>query len=175
MALIPTPHGLPRRLPFSFIYSTIDLVWIELDVVSEIHPKMEGTVSEHPIEGGEIVVDHVFNRPTEIKLNGVIAGPHAPQALATLQRWMNENHLVHYYGRPHAFREYIIKEFTTSHDVQIGDGFRFAMDLHQLKIIRPAPHPLFGADPGSNPGGVQTVISQARTIIDKGRQQMVIR
>ena len=47
---------------------------IELDVVIDERPEYNTEVSEHPIEDGASVSDHVALRPIQIAMNGVVAG-----------------------------------------------------------------------------------------------------
>lgn len=45
-----------------------------IDVFSEEDITYASTVTDHPIETGEAVTDHVFNQPTRLRVRGTIAG-----------------------------------------------------------------------------------------------------
>ena len=119
---------------------------IELDVVAEESPEFNTEVSDHPIEDGASVTDHVSLRPISFPISGVVAGEGAADKIATLRRWRNERHRLKYTGR-NIFKNYVISALQTEHDAGVGDGFRFRIELQQVRIVKPATVELVTIDP----------------------------
>jgi len=152
---------------------------IELDVVEEERPEFNSEVSDHPIEDGASVTDHVSLRPISVPMNGVVAGEGAADKIATLRRWRNEKHRLRYVGR-NIFKNYVVSEFNSEHDAGVGDGFRFRLELQQVRIVKPAVVELVNPDPVTegpeieeSPAGTQATATQTKETEDKGRQQPV--
>ena len=155
---------------------------ITLDVVELENPDMINDVSDHPLEDGRSVSDHVSLRPNVFPINGVVAGEEAAQKIATLRRWRNERHRLKYTGR-NIFKGYVISEFRTEHDVRVRDGFRFRMTLQEVRItspelvelvtIDPAKVEPTAADPAPSPppAGDKDTDSDVSPEKDKGTQQ----
>jgi len=115
---------------------------VEFGVVSEERPDYVADITEYPIEGGNQISDHAALRPATLAIDGVVAGPSAAGVLATVRSWQENRLLVTYSGRG-TYRDFVIKEFRPTEDVEVGDGFRFSMTLQE------------GANrlPGNNPPG----------------------
>jgi len=153
---------------------------ITLDVVIDEGPEFNSEVSDHPIEDGASVSDHVSLRPISVPMNGVIAGDEAADKIATLRRWRNERHRLRFVGR-NIFRNYVISELQTEHDVSVRDGFRFRLVLQEVKIVKPAVAEIVSVDPvqaeptaeepdpSPPPAGRQATSTQAKEQEDKGR------
>jgi len=152
---------------------------IELDVVTEERPEFNTDVSDHPIEDGASVSDHVALRPISVPMNGVIAGQGAGDKIATLRRWRNERHRLKFTGR-NIFKNYVIQEFSSEHDAGVGDGFRFRLVLQQVQIVKPALVEVTSVDPvgvepteadptPSLPAGKQATTTQVKEEENKGR------
>ena len=152
---------------------------IELDVVIEERPEFNTEVSDHPIEDGASVSDHVALRPVTIPMNGVVAGEGAAEKIAALRRWRNERHRLRYTGR-NIFKNYVISELSSEHDAEVGDGFRFRRVLQEVRIVKPALVEIVKPDPveedpevEESPAGTQATATQTKETEDKGRQQPV--
>ena len=153
---------------------------IELDVVIDERPEYNTEVSEHPIEDGASVSDHVALRPIQIAMNGVVAGEGAGEKIGRLRRWRNDRHRLRYSGR-NIFKNYVISEFSSEHDARVGDGFRFRMVLQQVRIVKPSIVEITAVDPVQNepteaepspsppPAGNNATTSQTKETEDKGR------
>jgi len=119
---------------------------IELDVVSGETPEFPNEVSDFPIEDGAVITDHISLRPIAVPISGVVAGEGAADKIATLRRWRNDRHRLRYVGR-NIFGNYVITSLRTEHDAGVGDGFRFRLELVQVRIARPAVVDIVAVDP----------------------------
>ena len=66
---------------------------IILDTVYDEHPKYSVNVTEHPIEDGQSIADHVERESDKMDISGILTGPEASAKLSKLIRYQNkENH-----------------------------------------------------------------------------------
>lgn len=152
------------------IISLKDGEMVEITAIEEV-PEFNNDVTDHPVEDGSSVSDHIARRPGEFPISGVVAGDSAPSILATLRRWRNERHLMRYVGR-NILDNYVIRELRTEHDVSVRDGFRFRLMLKEVRVVKPAIVELVKQDPATvSPSRTTT---QAKPVEDKGRQQPVV-
>ena len=144
---------------------------VEFGVVSEERPDYVADITEYPIEGGNQISDHAALRPVTLAIDGVVAGPSAAGVLATVRSWQENRLLVTYSGRG-TYRDFVIKEFRPTEDVEVGDGFRFAMALQEVRIVSPATILRVKRDPAL-PEIVtdQQTVAQVQPVAAKGREQ----
>ena len=144
---------------------------VEFGVVSEERPDYVADITEYPIEGGNQISDHATLRPVTLAIDGVVAGPSAAGVLATVRTWQENRLLVTYSGRG-TYRDFVIKEFRPTEDVEVGDGFRFAMTLQEVRIVSPATILRVKRDPAL-PEIVtdQQTAAQVQPVAAKGREQ----
>ena len=144
---------------------------VEFGVVSEERSDYVADITEYPIEGGNQISDHAALRPVTLAIDGVVAGPSAAGVLATVRSWRENRLLVTYSGRG-TYRDFVIKEFRPTEDVEVGDGFRFAMTLQEVRIASPATIPPVKRDPAL-PEIVtdQQTAAQVQSVAAKGREQ----
>jgi len=144
---------------------------VEFGVVSEERPDYVTEITEYPIEGGNQISDHAALRPATLTIDGVVAGSTAAGVLATVRVWQENRLLVTYSGRG-TYRDFVIKEFRPTEDVEVGDGFRFAMTLKEMRIVSPATILRVKRDPAL-PEIVtdQQTAAQVQPVAVKGRDQ----
>ena len=144
---------------------------VEFGVVSEERPDYVADITEYPIEGVNQISDHAALRPATLAIDGVVAGPSAAGVLATVRSWQENRLFVTYSGRG-TYRDFVIKEFRPTEDVEVGDGFRFAMTLQEVRIASPATIPPVKRDPAL-PEIVtdQQTAAQVQPVAAKGREQ----
>lgn len=144
---------------------------VEFGVVSEERPDYVADITEYPIEGGNQISDHAALRPVTLAIDGVVAGSNAAGVLALVRSWQENRLLVTYSGRG-TYRDFVIKEFRPTEDVEVGDGFRFAMTLQEVRIASPATIPPVKRDPAL-PEIVtdQQTAAQVQPVAAKGREQ----
>ncbi len=144
---------------------------VEFGVVSEERPDYVADITEYPIEGGNQISDHAALRPATLAIDGVVAGSSAAEVLATVRSWQENRLLVTYSGRG-TYRDFVIKEFRPTEDVEVGDGFRFAMALQEVRIVSPATILRVKRDPAL-PEIVtdQQTAAQVQPVTTRGREQ----
>lgn len=119
---------------------------VEFDVVQEETPERSAEVTEHPVEKGTDVADHVRPKPFQMNITGVVAGPDAPKRLSILSKYYNTGQILTYIGR-NWINDLVIEEFASSHNVEVRDGFVFDITLKQVRIaslataVNTAPDP----------------------------------
>lgn len=108
--------------------------------------------TNHPVEDGVNMVDHIEKKPVGLSINGIITGKDAATRLAKLREYMNTGKLLKYQYKT-SIANVIIESFPHDHIVEIaGNGFEFQMKLKQIRIAK-----------------VGTVTT--KTVSNKGRQQ----
>lgn len=144
---------------------------VEFGVVSEERPDYVADITEYPIEGGNQISDHAALRPVTLAIDGVVAGSSAAGVLATVRSWQENRLLVTYSGRG-TYRDFVVKEFRPTEDVEVGDGFRFALTLQEVRIVSPATILRVKRDPAL-PEIVadQQTAAQVQPVTTKGREQ----
>lgn len=144
---------------------------VEFGVVSEERPDYVADITEYPIEGGNQISDHAALRPVTLAIDGVVAGSSAAGVLATVRSWQENRLLVTYSGRG-TYRDFVIKEFRPTEDVEVGDGFRFAMALQEVRIVSPATILRVKRDPALQEIVTdQQTAAQVQPVTTKGRTQ----
>ena len=105
---------------------------IDIHVVSE-SPSYSVQVSEHPVENGANIADHVKAQPVGFEISGMVVGDDATKKKRDITMFMNEGRTVKYSGR-NSVSSCLITNFTTEHDSEIANGFRFSMSLRVFKF-----------------------------------------
>ncbi len=154
----------------AILRSLKDGAQIEITAVEET-PSCESDVTSHPVEDGSSVSDHVSLRPAELVIHGVVV-ENAAGALAQIQRWRDERHLMSFAGR-HAVSNYVISEVRAEHDASIYDGFKITLALKEVRIVKPAIVQLVKPDPVTPTAKAQATTTQAKPVTNKGTQQIV--
>lgn len=91
------------------------------------------TKTDHPVEEGVNITDHVKRNPVTVSVSGVIAGPNAAQDIANLQYLHDSRQPVTYVGRG-ALHNAIILSFSTSADKDIVNGRKYSIKLEEIRI-----------------------------------------
>ncbi|WP_411501370.1 phage baseplate protein [Bacillus thuringiensis] len=110
---------------------------IILDTVYSENPKYGVKVTEHPIEDGESIADHVERETDKMDLSGVLTGPDAPARLIKILSYQKQGKLLNYVYRNGWFNV-VIESFNTTHDVDVKGGLKFSMTLVQVRIAKPS-------------------------------------
>lgn len=151
---------------------------IELDVVVNEDVKANAGTTDYPVEGGRTVADHMELDPILLSLTGVIAGDESTQKLQVLERWRDERHRLQFIGRS-VLNGYVITTLEARYSVDVGDGFRFNMQLKEVRIVSPQIFEDVEEDPApkagftTSPGSLPAVESQVSRVRDTGRVELV--
>lgn len=110
---------------------------IILDTVYSENPKYGVKVTEHPIEDGESIADHVERETDKMDLSGVLTGPDASARLLKLMSYQKQGKLLDYVYR-NGWYNVVIESFNTTHDVDVKGGLKFSMTLVAVRIAKPS-------------------------------------
>lgn len=97
-------------------------------------------VSEHPVEQGADVADHVNIKGARISLSGKIVkadGLEGHEILTKIKAWRDTKTLLRYDGRNYG-NNLLITKFTTGHPKNVKGGCTFSMELRNLPIAKNA-------------------------------------
>ena len=93
--------------------------------------------TEHPVEKGIDITDHVKENPITLDISGEIVGKAAEEKKAKINALMKKGSLITYVGR-NTLVNAQIQSFNTSYSSDIWGGFSFDMQIKQVKIAKPA-------------------------------------
>jgi len=95
------------------------------------------TASEHPVEQGVDITDHIKPDPAELSITGKIVGETAADTLRKVNQLMRDGSTVNYTGR-NIFKNMIITSFNHSHPNTVWGGCNFDMTLKEIKVADPS-------------------------------------
>jgi len=165
------------------------VLWI--DAALSLRWERNNDVTDHPVEDGSSVSDHVSNRPGIYNIDGIISTPGILGKMRLLEQWRDERHRLQYIGR-NFINNYVIRELTMEHDHRLRDSFRIRAILQEVRIASPelvelvkvdpvveeseeeesspSPSPSPTAPPA--PAREKATSTQTKETTNKGRQQM---
>lgn len=91
-------------------------------------------VSEHAVESGESVADHIAVQQQTFPITGVVIGADASNRLKQLEEFSKNGTILKYVNRITA-SNVIISSFDSTHAVKVANGFEFSMTLRRIKIV----------------------------------------
>lgn len=106
-----------------------------LNVVTDEKADKGVKTTDHPIEDGFAIVDHVEREPKTLSISGVIVGPDASTRLAKLEKYMNEGKRLDYIGRL-KLTNVVIEKISTPVNSKIKNGFEFDISLKQVIVAK---------------------------------------
>lgn len=95
--------------------------------------KRDAKVSEHPVEEGIDLTDHVRRSPITLSISGEIVGDDYEDTIAALDAIHKNGELVEYIG-VNMISNALITSFPTEHTGEIVGGCRFTMELREIRI-----------------------------------------
>lgn len=109
-----------------------------LNVVYADKPSRQVNVTQHPIENGESVADHVERRPLSLSISGLITGKDAAQRLAKLEDFQKKAVLLTYTHRVR-LDNLVIESFDSDHGKETKGGLLFSMRLVKVRLSQASP------------------------------------
>ncbi|KAB8139262.1 hypothetical protein F9U64_01160 [Gracilibacillus oryzae] len=103
-------------------------------ILSESH-NYKNTITEHPVEDGNDIADHVGSTPTTFNISGMCTGQDAPSKYAQLLELFRKKEPVTYVGRGR-INTVVIESFPSDRDADIANGFNFSLTLKQVRIVK---------------------------------------
>jgi hypothetical protein len=113
-------------------------------------------VTQHAIESGSPVTDHVIGRPKSLTLNIVFSDedilfvnvPTSQEDLflfepiserkQTLQGWNDNKDLLTYYSHDEDYEDVVIESISRNHTLEYGSGIGLTITLKQVNIVESA-------------------------------------
>lgn len=133
---------------------------VYIDVVYSEKPEGSVKSTDHPVESGEPLVDHIEQQPDTLNLTGVITGTDAPARLRKLEQYRKGGEVLTYTHR-NGMNNVIIESFNRVHDNTVAGGFTFTMRLKQIRIALSSPITVMAVN----------TKAQAAPVANKGQQQ----
>lgn len=164
MAIFSVPLALTGAVkePIGFIYpvkrvqlSGTGVSAFELDAALSIVHDYESEVTEHPVESGAAVTDHIRNKPATLKLECVVSNTPIAQAadvekaggfrkgepgraeeiFATLMKLRDAQQPITVATRLKTYSNMAIASISIPQDSKTGDALRFSLTLKEIRII----------------------------------------
>lgn len=120
----------------------------------------DNETTDHPVENGQDITDHVINKPTVFRIEGEYTGIDAGQVEAKL-RTLRRGELVRYIGRG-SLTNAVFESYRSSADSKIANGFRFFITLKQISVAKPSTASLLAP----------AIRSQVKEVGNAGRVQV---
>lgn len=89
-------------------------------------------VTEHTVEKGVAISDHVKRHAVQLSITGELVGPNASSVRSKL-RQMHQNGTVCSYSGRSTLNNCLIVDFSTSHPSTISGGCEFSMTLKEIR------------------------------------------
>lgn len=93
--------------------------------------------SEHSVEQGVDITDHVRPDAETVSLTGVISGRNHKSIVALIKSWEKAGTTVRYSGRT-KLSQCLVSDFSPGYSKDIENGCSFTMTLRRIRIARPA-------------------------------------
>lgn len=131
-----------------------------IDVVLSEDLAESSSTTDHALEDGEQITDHVNNDPIVLNIEGFIRDS-TDQRLLKLRNYREKGKLLSYNYR-NRLETVLITSFNSKKDVKVSDGYTFTMTLKQVRLAR-APNIVRVSAP---------VKKQLKTIESVGKKQI---
>lgn len=95
------------------------------------------TASEHSVEKGEAITDHVKAEPESVSISGMLVGSGHANSLATLKSWEKSGELLQYSGGT-ILQRCLIRNLQASYSADLSGGCKFSMELKTVRLAAPA-------------------------------------
>ena len=108
---------------------------VEFSAITKETFDFKNTITEHPVESGSNIADHVANTPITISLKGIIVGEDASAKYQKLVNYWQNATLGLYIGRG-SLSNCVIEMFSKDGEASTGNGFQFSISLKQIRIAK---------------------------------------
>lgn len=142
---------------------------VELDAVTEENPQYKNQVSEHTVEDGEEIADHVRRTPRTLQLVAVIAGPDWETRYDRLKEISESREKGSYVGVT-VWEDMVIESLTASHTAKLSNGVQLNIGLRQVKVARVETRSFLAPDPVGASGSGRAAAPETAPK-DRGLQQ----
>lgn len=136
---------------------------VEIDVVREEQLSYRNQVTEHAIEDGEAIADHLQKLPRTLSITATIAGPDWEARYERLRELADGQTRGTYVGST-VWENVVIETFNPGHTVHVANGVRFSLTLKQVRVARVQTRAFIAPDP-------VTAVEVETPPVERGLQQ----
>lgn len=119
---------------------------VELDVITEESPQYKNEVTEHAVEDGDEIADHVRRRPRTIQLTAIVAGSDWETRYERLCELADEREVGEYVGVT-VWENVVIEGLIPSHTSKAVNGVQISITLRQVQVARVETRTFIAPDP----------------------------
>lgn len=130
-----------------------------IDVITKVSMPEMSTTTDHALEDGEQITDHVISNPITISIAGVILDETEEKVLK-LRGYREKGEIIDF-NYMTSLNHVIITNFDRDYEAKIKDGYAFTMTLKQIKVGTVAKYVSVSVP----------VKQQTKAVTKKGRQQ----
>jgi len=130
-----------------------------IDVITKVSMPESSTTTDHALEDGEQITDHVKSNPITISLSGVILDDTEAKVLK-LREYREKGEIIDF-DYMTALKHVVITDFNRDYEAKIKDGYAFTMTLKQITVAKVAKFVSVSVP----------VKKQTKPVSNKGRQQ----
>lgn len=140
-----------------------------MDAVVDESPTMSADVTDHPVEKGQDISDHMREKPYTVNLSGSIVNE-SPEKLELLRNYIKEATLLKYVGR-NIFTDVVLTSLNSSHNANNSTGFDYDITLKHVRIAKPETFEVNVKDPVSKKQDAKTA-TKVKEKTNAGRKQV---
>lgn len=129
MALLSIIFG---RLP-GLSQKTISL--LPVDVFTQETITFSNDVTDHPVEDGSVITDHIFNRPLGLRVSGAVRSDLRGLAYNVLQTLHERREPVFVVTGLQTFRRMAIVTLEIPREARTADSFQFSAEFRQITVV----------------------------------------
>ncbi|MFS0878027.1 phage baseplate protein [Solibacillus isronensis] len=107
-----------------------------IDVITDVSPSESSSTTDHALEDGEQISDHVKSDPITLSISGVLYGDVEQKALK-LREYREKGVLIAFDYMTN-YGNMLIVDFKRDYKVDIKNGAAFTMTLKQVKLVKVA-------------------------------------
>lgn len=132
---------------------------VYIDVITNVSSNESSSTTDHALEDGEQITDHVKSDPITISINGVILDD-TEQKVLKLREYREKGEIIDY-DYMTSLKMMVITSFNRDYSSEIKDGYAFTMTLKQIQVGKVAKTVNMPPD----------IARQMREVTNKGRQE----
>ncbi|QDQ03150.1 hypothetical protein FOH38_23400 [Lysinibacillus fusiformis] len=130
-----------------------------IDVITKVSMPESSTTTDHALEDGEQITDHVKSNPITISLTGIILDE-AEEKVLKLREYREKGEIIDF-DYMTVLKHVVITDFSRDYEAKIKDGYAFTMTLKQIKVAKVAKFVSVSIP----------IKQQTKAVTNKGRQQ----
>lgn len=142
---------------------------VEFDVVENENILETSESTDHSVEQGQDVSDHVKHNPPILTITGVFVGKESSRKLQQLRKHRQDRDLLTYTGR-NIFSNVVITAIDRNHNASNKYGLAFDITLKRIRITQAKNVSIKVANPKTKKVNAKTT-TKVKKVSNKGKQQ----